>query len=53
VRVFFPHLSQIPLIPSNPKTTRIPFGEGRSATVIEPLDEIMDRLNRAKRWAEG
>jgi len=26
--------------------TRIRFGEGRSVTVVEPLDEVMARLNR-------
>lgn len=26
--------------------TRIRFGEGRSVTVIEPLDEVIERLNR-------
>lgn len=25
--------------------TRIRFGEGRSVTVIEPIDEVMNRLN--------
>jgi hypothetical protein len=35
-----PIATQISLIPSNPKTTRIRFGEGRSATVVEPLDEM-------------
>jgi hypothetical protein len=27
--------------------TRIRFGEGRSVTVVEPLDEVIARLNRA------
>ncbi len=26
--------------------TRIRFGEGRSVTVIEPMDEVIERLNR-------
>lgn len=28
--------------------TRIRFGEGRSVTVIEPLDEVIDKLNRTR-----
>ena len=26
--------------------TRIRFGEGRSVTVTEPIDEVLERLNR-------
>ncbi len=26
--------------------TRIRFGEGRSVTVTEPMDEVLERLNR-------
>jgi len=26
--------------------TRIRFGEGRSVTVVEPMDEVIERLNR-------
>ena len=33
--------------------TRIRFGEGRTVTVVEPLDEVMDRLNRTNRLPEG
>ncbi len=28
--------------------TRIRFGEGRSVTVIEPLDEVIDKLSRSE-----
>jgi uncharacterized protein YlzI (FlbEa/FlbD family) len=27
--------------------TRIRFGEGRSVTVVEPMDEVIERLERA------
>jgi len=33
--------------------TRIRFGEGRTVTVVEPLDEVMDRLNRTNRLPDG
>ncbi|WP_159982680.1 MULTISPECIES: hypothetical protein [unclassified Novosphingobium] len=26
--------------------TRVRFGEGRAVTVIEPLEDVMERLNR-------
>ena len=29
--------------------TRIRFGEGRSVTVIEPLEEVLDKLSRSER----
>jgi hypothetical protein len=28
--------------------TRIRFGEGRSVTVVEPMDEVLERLNRTQ-----
>ena len=28
--------------------TRIRFGEGRSVTVIEPLEEVIDKLSRSE-----
>lgn len=31
--------------------TRIRFGEGRSVTVTEPVDEVMEALNRTTRAA--
>lgn len=38
--------AQISFISCASDGTRIRFGEGRSVTVIEPLDEVMTRLNR-------
>jgi uncharacterized protein YlzI (FlbEa/FlbD family) len=37
--------AQITFISSVGQGTRIRFGEGRSVTVIEPIDEVMNRLN--------
>lgn len=37
--------AQITFISSISDGTRIRFGEGRSVTVIEPMDEVLDRLN--------
>jgi len=45
--------TQISFITSNSEGTRIRFGEGRSVTVVEPLDEIMDRLNKTYALPEG
>ncbi len=28
--------------------TRIRFGEGRSVTVVEPLEEVIDKLSRSE-----
>ncbi len=33
--------------------TRIRFGEGRSVTVLEPMDEVLDRLNRTSQLPSG
>ena len=38
--------SQVTFISQVTDGTRIRFGEGRSITVIEPLEEVIDRLNR-------
>ncbi len=38
--------SQVTFISSVTDGTRIRFGEGRSVTVIEPMDEVIERLNR-------
>lgn len=38
--------TQVSFISCVSEGTRIRFGEGRSVTVIEPLDEVMARLNR-------
>ena len=40
------HAAQITFISSVQDGTRIRFGEGRSVTVVEPIDEVMDRLNQ-------
>lgn len=44
--------AQISFISSIEEGTRIRFGEGRSVTVIEPLDEIIERLNQMGQLAE-
>jgi len=33
--------------------TRIRFGEGRSVTVVEPMDEVIEKLNRTMRLVEA
>ncbi|KHK91043.1 flagellar FlbD family protein [Novosphingobium malaysiense] len=38
--------SQVTFVTQVADGTRIRFGEGRSVTVVEPLDEVMERLNR-------
>ena len=38
--------SQVTFVTQVSDGTRIRFGEGRSVTVVAPLDEVMDRLNR-------
>lgn len=38
---------QVTFISSVSDGTRIRFGAGRSVTVVEPMDEVVDRLNRA------
>jgi hypothetical protein len=38
--------SQVTFISSVSDGTRIRFGEGRSVTVVEPLEEVIDKLNR-------
>ncbi len=45
--------TQISFITSNSEGTRIRFGEGRSVTVVEPMDEIIDRLNRTNQLPEA
>jgi hypothetical protein len=32
--------------------TRIRFGEGRSVTVVEPLEEVVDKLNRTGAFSQ-
>ena len=45
--------AQVSFISSVTEGTRIRFGEGRSVTVVEPMDEVIDRLNRAIREVRG
>lgn len=45
--------SQVTFISSVTDGTRIRFGEGRSVTVIEPMDEVIDRLNRTVQFPEA
>lgn len=40
--------AQVTFISSVTDGTRIRFGEGRSVTVIEPMDEVIERLNRTQ-----
>ena len=45
----YPALS---LISSVTDGTRIRFGEGRSVTVIEPMDEVIERLNKTRSFPQ-
>ena len=38
--------AQVTFVSSISEGTRIRFGEGRSVTVVEPMDEVIERLNR-------
>jgi hypothetical protein len=40
--------AQVTFISSVTEGTRIRFGEGRSVTVIEPLEEVIDKLSRSE-----
>ena len=40
--------AQVTFISQVTDGTRIRFGEGRSVTVIEPIDEVLDKLNRTQ-----
>ena len=40
--------SQVTFISQVTDGTRIRFGEGRSITVIEPLEEVIDQLNKTR-----
>jgi hypothetical protein len=40
--------AQVSFISSVTDGTRIRFGEGRSVTVVEPMDEVIERLNRTR-----
>ncbi|WP_150291186.1 dual specificity protein phosphatase family protein [Sphingobium estronivorans] len=41
--------TQVTFVSSITDGTRIRFGEGRSVTVVEPIAEVMERLNVALR----
>jgi len=41
--------AQVTFISSVTDGTRIRFGEGRSVTVVEPLEEVIDKLSRSER----
>ena len=40
--------AQITFISQVTDGTRIRFGEGRSITVIEPMDEVIEKLNKTR-----
>jgi len=44
--------SQVTYVSQVTEGTRIRFGEGRTVTVVEPLEEVMDRLNRTQSFPE-
>jgi hypothetical protein len=44
--------SQVTFISSVTDGTRIRFGEGRSVTVVEPMEEVIDRLNRTAAFVQ-
>lgn len=45
--------TQISFISCMSDGTRIRFGEGRSVTVVEPIDEVIDRLNQTRQLPDG
>jgi uncharacterized protein YlzI (FlbEa/FlbD family) len=45
--------AQISFISCVSDGTRIRFGEGRSVTVVEPLDEVMERCDRTHRLPDA
>ena len=40
--------AQVTFISQVSDGTRIRFGEGRTVTVIEPMEEVIEKLNRTK-----
>lgn len=44
--------SQVTFVSQVSEGTRIRFGEGRSTTVVEPLAEVMERLNRTQSFPD-
>ncbi|WP_336966730.1 flagellar FlbD family protein [Sphingobium aquiterrae] len=45
--------AQISFISCVSDGTRIRFGEGRSVTVTEPMDEVIERLNHTQQLPGG
>jgi hypothetical protein len=45
--------AQVTFISSVTDGTRIRFGEGRSVTVVEPMDEVIERLNKTGQLPSG
>ena len=45
--------AQISFISCMSDGTRIRFGEGRSVTVVEPLEEVIERLNLTRQLPDG
>jgi uncharacterized protein YlzI (FlbEa/FlbD family) len=45
--------TQVSFISCMTDGTRIRFGEGRSVTVVEPMDEVIDRLNQTRQLPEN
>lgn len=45
--------AQVSFISNMSDGTRIRFGEGRSVTVVEPMDEVIERLNHTRALPEG
>jgi hypothetical protein len=42
--------AQVTFISSTEDGTRIRFGEGRTVTVVEPIEEVHERLNRTQQF---
>ena len=45
--------SQVTFVSSVNDGTRIRFGEGRSVTVVEPMDEVLKRLDQTYQLPTG
>ena len=45
--------AQVTFISSVTEGTRIRFGEGRSVTVVEPMDEVLKRLDQTYQLPTG
>jgi len=44
--------AQVTFISSVRDGTRIRFGEGRSVTVVEPVEEVLEKLNRTQSFPQ-